>query len=75
MVEKTGAKSAKFQLKNQTRFFITASARKKRIADFLKNIWTVRYTFTKHYGVDPKIVMSDQIPLHRNESSNEKTLN
>ena len=35
----------------------------------------VRYTFTKLYEVDPKIVMSDQMPLHRNESPNEKTLN
>ena len=47
----------------------------ERITDFLKNIWTVRYTFTKLYGVDPEIVMSGQISLHRNESSNEKTLN
>ena len=29
----------------------------------------------KLYGVGPDIVMSDQIPLNRNESSNEKTLN
>ena len=61
--------------KPNKRFFITASARKKRITDFLKNIWTVRYTFTKLYGVDPEIVMSDQMPLHSNESSNVKTLN
>ena len=61
--------------KPNKRFFITASTRKKRITDFLKNIWTVRYTFTKLYGVDPEIVMSGQISLHRNESSNEKTLN
>ena len=26
------------------------------------------------YGVDPEIIMSDQMPLHRNESSQEKTL-
>eukprot|EP00794_Sanderia_malayensis_P015578 gene15578-17152_t len=61
--------------KPNKRFSISASARKKRIADFLKNIWTVRHTFTKLYGVDPEIVISDQMPLHRNESSNEKTLN
>ena len=54
---------------------MTASARKKRITDFLKNIWTVRYAFTKLYGVDPKIAMSDQMPLHGNEWSNEKILN
>ena len=61
--------------KPNKRFSISASARKKRIADFLKNIWTVRHTFTQLYGADPEIVMSDQMPLHRNESSNEKTLN
>ena len=56
-------------------FFMTASARKERITDFLKNIWTVRYTFSKLYRVDLEIVMSNQMPLHRNESSNEKALN
>ena len=60
--------------KPSKRFFITARARKKIITDFLKKIWTCRYTFTKIYGVDPEIVMSDQMPLHENESSNEKTL-
>ena len=29
----------------------------------------------KIYGVDPEIVMADQMPLHRNEPSQEKTLN
>lgn len=61
--------------KPNKRFSISASARKKGITDFLKNIWTVRYTFSKLYGTDPEIVMSDQMSLHRNESSNEKTLN
>ena len=46
----------------------------ERITDFLKNIWTVRCTFTKLYVVDLEIVMSDQVPLYRNESSNEKIL-
>lgn len=57
------------------RFSISADARKKRITDFLKNIWTVRHTFIQLYGIDPEIIMSDQMPLHRNESSSEKTLN
>ena len=61
--------------KPNKRFSISAEARKKRVTDFLKNIWTVRHTFIKLYGVDPEIVMSDQMPLHRNESSGEKTLN
>ena len=38
--------------KPNKRFFITASTREKRITDFLKNIWMVRYSFTKLYGVD-----------------------
>ena len=48
---------------------------KKRVMDFLKNIWTVRHTLQKLYGVDPDIVMSDQMPLHRNECGGEKTMN
>ena len=43
--------------------------------NFMKNIWTVRHTFIKLYGDDPEIIMSDQMPLHRNESSEQKTLN
>ena len=61
--------------KPNKRFSISAADRKKRIMDYLKNVWTVRHTFVKLYGVDPEIIMSDQMPLHRNESSNEKTLN
>ena len=41
------------------RFFIKASAEKKRITDFLKNIWTIRYTFTKLFGVDPEIMIKN----------------
>ena len=61
--------------KTNKNFSIPASARKKRITDFLKNIWTVRYTFDKLYGGHSEIVMSDQMPSHRNETSNEKALN
>ena len=39
------------------RFFIKASAKNKRITDFLKNISTIRYAFTKLFGVDPEIVI------------------
>ena len=41
----------------------------------MKNIWTVRHTFIKLYGDDPEIIMSDQMPLNPNESSELKTLN
>ena len=40
-----------------------------------KSIWTARYTFMKIYEADVEIVMADQMPLHRNESSQENTLN
>ena len=43
--------------------------------NFMKNIWTVRHTFIKLYGDDPEIIMSDQMPLNPNESSELKTLN
>ena len=43
--------------------------------NFIKYIWTVRHTFIKLYGVYPAIIVSDQMPLHRNESSEQKTLN
>ena len=54
---------------------IAADVRKSRIIDFLKNVWTVRHAFMKWYDVDPPMVMSDQMPLHRNESAHTKTLN
>ena len=41
---------------------------------FIKNIWAFRRTFIKLYGVDPEVIMSDQMPLHRNESSEQRTL-
>ena len=57
------------------RFSFSTEARKKKIKDFLKSIWTVRYTFKKVYRVDPEIIMSDQMPLHKNKSSTDKTFN
>ena len=45
--------------KPNKRFSITAEHRKKRILDFLINMWTARYTFMKIYGVDPKIAIAD----------------
>lgn len=42
---------------------------------FLKNIWTVMYTFINLYGVDQEIAMCNQMSLLLNELSQEKTLN
>ena len=57
------------------RFQIRQADREERVADYLKNIWTVRKFFLENYGVDPPIINGYQIPLHRNESAPQKTLN
>ena len=44
-----------------------------RLEDYLKNIWRIRRYFLEKYGVDPPIINGDQMPLHRNESSRQKT--
>ena len=56
------------------RFQINQTDREERVADYLKNIWTVRKFFLDNYGVDPPIINGDQMPLHRNESTSQKTL-
>ena len=45
-----------------------------RIQDYLKNIWMIREYFLERYGIDPSIINGDQIPLHRNECTSQKTL-
>ena len=45
-----------------------------RLRDYLQNLWTVRRYFIEKYGVDPPIINGDQMPLHRNESSQDKTM-
>ena len=57
------------------RFQIKQSDREKRVYEYLKNVWTVRKFFIDNYGVDPPIINGDQMPLHRNESLTQKTLN
>ena len=47
----------------------------ERLQDYLKNVWSIRRHFIEKYGVDPPIINRDQMPLHRNESSSQKTLN
>ena len=46
-----------------------------RLSDYLKNVWQIRRFFIEKYSVDPPIINGDQMPLHRNESSQQKTLN
>ena len=48
---------------------------KKHIFEYLKNIWTVRKFFLNNYGTEPTIINRNQMPLHQNKSSSQKTLN
>ena len=45
-----------------------------RIKDYLKNIWTVRNYFIDKYEVNQPVINGNQMPLHRNESTSQKTL-
>ena len=42
---------------------------------YLKNVWNVRRYFIETFDIDPPIINGDQMSLHRNESSEQKTLN
>ena len=61
--------------KPNKRFSISKEDLVERLEDYLKNIWTIRKFFLDKYNVDPPIINGDQMPLHRNESSQQKTLN
>ena len=57
------------------RFQIKQENREEGVFEHLKNIWTARKFFLDNFGVDPPVINGDQMPLHRNESSPQKTLN
>ena len=57
------------------RFQIMQTDREERIFEYLKNICTVRKYFIENFGIDPPVLNGDQMPLHRNESSTQKTSN
>ena len=57
------------------RFSISQENRKRRIIQFLQNVWRTRHWFQVNHNIDPPILSADQMPLHRNESSNQKSLN
>ena len=61
--------------KPNKRFQIKQVDGKEPILEYIKNIWTVRKFFINNSAVDPPIINGDQMPLHRNESSFQKTLN
>lgn len=56
------------------RFNLSNAERKVRIEEFLKNVLRVRHFFHARYKKDPIMINGDQMPLHRNESSGQKTL-
>ena len=57
------------------RFQITLADREERIFEYLKNNWIVRKFFIENFGVYPPVLNVDQTPLHRRETSTQKTLN
>ena len=61
-------------LKPNKRFSLPQAERKVRILEFLKNVWRVRHYFQTKFGKEPIILNGDQMPLHRNESSGQKTM-
>ena len=60
--------------KPNKRFSIKKSDLIERLQDYLRNIWTLRRFFIEKYDVHPLIINGDQMPLYRNESSQQKTL-
>ena len=57
------------------RFQIKQANREEGVFEHLKNIWTARKFLLDNFGVDPPVINGDQMPLHRNESFPQKTLN
>ena len=54
---------------------ISISSKKKVFLwgfDYLQNVSTVGSYYIKKYGVDPPMINGEQMPLHRNESAQEK---
>lgn len=60
--------------KPNKRFAISQQDRKERIEEYLKNMWRLRKYHLQKYGKEPVIINGDQMPLHRNESSGQKTV-
>jgi hypothetical protein len=60
--------------KPNKRFALSQKERLLRILEFLKNVWRVRQYFLKKFNKEPLFINGDQMPLHRNENSDKKTL-
>ena len=61
-------------LQPNKRYALSAEVRERRILDALKNILRVRVFFHKTFGIDIPVIGMDQMPLHRNETSKQKSL-
>ena len=60
--------------KPNKRFALSQAERVVRLLEFLQNIWRIRHYFNVHYGKEPVVINGDQMPLHRNETSSQKTM-
>ena len=55
------------------RYSINDVDRKRRVIQFLKNVWRTRYFYKSKFKKEPVFVSADQMPIHRNESASSKT--
>ena len=60
--------------KPNKRFSLAQEERVIRLVEIIKNVWRARYYMTSHVKKEPVIMNGDQMPLHRNESSTQKTM-
>ena len=58
--------------KPNKRYTISATDRKDRIIELLKNVWRVRYWFSSKFGKEITVINGDQMPLHQNENASQK---
>ena len=61
--------------KPNKKFDVSQEDRIERFLGYLQNFWRVKYFFfNKSFNTEPKIYNEDQMPLHQNESSSQKTV-
>ena len=60
--------------KPNKRFKLSFHDRKRRIVQFVANILRIRHFCVQNYNYDPPIISADQMPLHRLEGIDVKTM-
>ena len=55
--------------KPNKRFRISHEDKIKRIIEVVKHVWRARHFMLENFQKEPVIIIDDQMPLHRNESS------